>query len=123
MTVLIHRSQSLFIISLMNRVSFENCEHTSYNFLSPDLSLASNKTEEVSKFHQFDFFFHRARGNRAYLLQMQSGKVLVYCHMTGIGLGACGGEGWTLVMKTDGHKVWLQSVGSESRQKYEHSPP
>ena len=31
------------------------------------------------------------------------GEVPVYCHMTSI--GACGGGGWTLVMKIDGHKV------------------
>ena len=54
---------------------------------------------KVSKFHQFDFF-DRARGNRAYLLQMQSGKVLVYCHMTSIGLGACGGGGATRSIST-----------------------
>jgi len=29
----------------------------------------------------------------------------VYCHMTSYGIGGCGGGGWTLVMKTDGHKV------------------
>ena len=27
------------------------------------------------------------------------------CHMTGVGLGACGGGGWTLVMKTNGTKA------------------
>ena len=36
---------------------------------------------------------------------MPSGKVPVYCHMSGHGLRACGGGGWTLVMKTDGNKV------------------
>ena len=36
---------------------------------------------------------------------MHSGKVPVYCHMTNHGLGACGGGGWTLVMKIDGNKV------------------
>jgi len=46
----------------------------------------------------------KARGNRAYTLQMHSGKVPVYCHMTNHGLGACGGGGWTLVMKIDGNK-------------------
>lgn len=50
-------------------------------------------------------FSIRSQGNRAYLLQMPSGKVSVYCHMTSHGLGACGGGGWTLVMKTDGTKV------------------
>ena len=48
---------------------------------------------------------------------MQSGKVFVYCHMTSHGLGACGGGGWTLVMKTDGHKVFLHSALSELREK------
>ena len=36
---------------------------------------------------------------------MPSGKVPVYCHMSRHGLGACGGGGWTLVMKTNGIKV------------------
>ena len=36
---------------------------------------------------------------------MPSGKVPVYLHMTRHGLGACGGGGWTLIMKTDGNKV------------------
>ncbi|KAL9965466.1 hypothetical protein ACROYT_G029268 [Oculina patagonica] len=44
----------------------------------------------------------RSRGNRAYVLQTDIGKVPVYCHMTSI--GACGSGGWTLVMKIDGHK-------------------
>ena len=47
---------------------------------------------------------------------MQSRKVLVYCHMTNIGLGACGGGGWTLVMKTDGRIVsicWLRPRENE----------
>ena len=49
--------------------------------------------------------FIRSPGNKAYLLKTDIGKVPVYCHMTGQGIGACGGGGWTLVMKTDGHKV------------------
>ena len=36
---------------------------------------------------------------------MPFGKVPVYCHMSRHGLRACGGAGWTLVMKTDGNKV------------------
>ena len=36
-------------------------------------------------------------------------KIPVYCYMTGVNLGACGEGGWTLVMKTDGTKVWLFS--------------
>ncbi|KAL9953770.1 hypothetical protein ACROYT_G041233 [Oculina patagonica] len=44
-----------------------------------------------------------SQGNKAYLLQMDSGKVPVFCLMTS--LGACGGGGWTLVMKIDGAKT------------------
>ena len=36
---------------------------------------------------------------------MDVGKIPVYCQMTSHGIGACGGGGWTLVMKIDGHKV------------------
>ena len=56
------------------------------------------------------FVFTRAQGNRAYPLQMHYGKVPVYCHMTSHGLGACGGGGWTLVLKTDGSKVPLGTL-------------
>lgn len=46
----------------------------------------------------------RSRGNTAYVLQTNTGKIPVYCHMTSHGIGGCGGGGWTLVMKIDGHK-------------------
>ena len=39
------------------------------------------------------------------MLQTNTGKIPVYCHMTSHGIGGCGGGGWTLVMKIDGHKV------------------
>ena len=39
-------------------------------------------------------------------------KIPVYCHMTGADLGACGGGGWTLVMKTNGAKVYLFSANN-----------
>lgn len=48
----------------------------------------------------------RADGNKAYLLQIGSEKVPVYCHMTS--LGECGGYGWTLVMKMNGSLVCTQ---------------
>ncbi|KAL9953706.1 hypothetical protein ACROYT_G041161 [Oculina patagonica] len=48
---------------------------------------------------------HKSQGNKAYLLQINSRKVPVFCHMTIHGLGACGGGGWTLVMKIDGAKA------------------
>ena len=49
----------------------------------------------------------RAKENAAYLLDVGSTKVPVYCHdhMTKHGLDACGGGGWTLVMKVNGSKV------------------
>jgi len=45
-----------------------------------------------------------SRGNKAYTLSLGSTKIPVYCHMVSAGLGACGGGGWTLVMKIDGSK-------------------
>jgi len=50
------------------------------------------------------FFFFRSGGNRGYLLKLGSSVLPVYCHMTN-DLGACGGGGWTLVMKIDGNQV------------------
>ena len=49
--------------------------------------------------------YTRSQGNKAYLLNIESENIPVYCHMTSAGLGACGGGGWTLVMKIDGSKV------------------
>lgn len=47
----------------------------------------------------------RSSGNKAYPLKLGSSIELdVYCHMAN-DLGACGGSGWTLVMKIDGNKV------------------
>ena len=48
---------------------------------------------------------YRTEGNKAYLMGIASQNILVYCHMNHIGIGACGGGGWTLVMKIDGTKV------------------
>ena len=46
------------------------------------------------------------RENKAYSLNVESEKIPVYCHMEGTTqLEACGGGGWTLVMKIDGKKV------------------
>lgn len=49
--------------------------------------------------------FIRSQGNKAYFLQIGSGKIPVYCHMGNYGIGACGGGGWTMAMKIDGQKV------------------
>jgi len=51
------------------------------------------------------FSFISVRVNKSYELQTDSGKIPVYCHMTSDGIGACGGGGWTMVMKIDGNKV------------------
>ena len=53
----------------------------------------------------YKFLFTRKRENKAYLLNVESKLIPVYCHMEAAELGACGGGGWTLVMKTDGEKV------------------
>ena len=53
----------------------------------------------------YKFLFTRKRGNKAYFLNVESKLIPVYCHMKAAELGACGGGGWTLVMKTDGEKV------------------
>ena len=39
------------------------------------------------------------------MLQVDTGKLPIYCNMNGKALGDCGGGGWTLVMKIDGSKV------------------
>ena len=49
--------------------------------------------------------FIRSKGNKAYSLQIGSGKIIVYCHMDNSSIGACGCGGWTMVMKIDGQKV------------------
>ena len=56
----------------------------------------------INPFAPFEIRF---LGNNAYLLQTGCGYVPIYCHMTNSGMGACGGGGWTLVMKIDGQKV------------------
>ena len=53
----------------------------------------------------YKYLFTRKRENKAYLLNVESKQIPVYCHMEAAELGACGGGGWTLVMKTDGEKV------------------
>lgn len=64
----------------------------------------------ISVFFLFGFicclfvcFFIRSSSNKAHLLKVESAEVAVYCHMTN--LGACGGGGWTLVMKMNGTQV------------------
>ena len=51
------------------------------------------------------YLFTRKRENKAYFLNVKSKLIPVYCHMEAAELGACGGGGWTLVMKIDGKQV------------------
>lgn len=67
------------------------------NLLNPPVSNFTSCREIYVK-------YGRSRGNTAYMLQTNTGKIPVYCHMTSHGIGGCGGGGWTLVMKIDGHK-------------------
>ena len=53
----------------------------------------------------YQYPFDRACENKAYTLNVNSEQIPVYCHMVGAKLEACGGGGWTLVMKIDGRKV------------------
>ena len=68
---------------------------------------------QVTQNHQvtvkYFFLFLRSEGNRGYLLKLGSSVLPVYCHMTN-DLGACGGGGWTLVMKIDGNQVTLKGT-------------
>ena len=53
----------------------------------------------------YKYLFTRKGENKAYLLNVESKLISVYCHMEAAELEACGGGGWTLVMKIDGKKV------------------
>ena len=53
----------------------------------------------------YKYPFTRKCKNKAYFLNVESKRIPVYCHMEAAELGACGGGGWTLVMKIDGKKV------------------
>jgi hypothetical protein len=58
-----------------------------------------------NKFYHISNILFSNLKNGIYYLQAKasSQKYPVYCQMTGI--PGCGGGGWTLVMKTDGHEV------------------
>ena len=59
----------------------------------------------ASKMSLYKYLFTRKRENKAYLLNVESKQIPVYCQMEAAELGACGGGGWTLVMKIDGKQV------------------
>ena len=51
-----------------------------------------------NKYHLSQYLFTRMRENKAYVLNVESEKIPVYCHMKRTTqLEACGGGGWTLV--------------------------
>ncbi|XP_073241348.1 uncharacterized protein [Porites lutea] len=64
-----------------------------------------------------------ANENTAYLLDVGSTKVPVYCHMTTHGLDTCGGGGWTLVMKINGSKKTFHYNSSLWRDKVDFNLP
>lgn len=64
-----------------------------------------------------------SKENKAYRLQMNTGKLPVYCNMDGAGLGDCGGGGWTLVMKIDGTKTTFKYDSSYWTNKREYGLP
>lgn len=66
--------------------------------------------------------FHKSAGNKAYSLNTRGGKIPVYCHMTRNGIGKCGGGGWTLVMKIDGHKQTFHYDSSYWTHKISFNP-
>ena len=95
-------------------MKFFTCENFSLHIIeviTDSCLIPNSRSFSFEKIHtkKLDFFFNflinRSPGNKAYLLQMDSGKIPVYCHMTSDGLGRCGGGGWTMVMKIDGTKV------------------
>ena len=58
---------------------------------------------EVS-YSKCSYLLLRSLGDKDYQVTLGSEVFPVYCHMTD-DLGACGGSGWTLVMKIDGNQV------------------
>ena len=65
---------------------------------------------KLLKIDNIFYCFTSGKENKAYILKVESAKIPVYCHMTSVGRGACGGGGWTLVMKSDGTKVYLLRI-------------
>lgn len=58
-----------------------------------------------AKYINISFFCSNSQ-NGPYNLQLGDEELSVYCDMNGADLGECGAGGWTLVMKTDGNKVF-----------------
>ncbi|CAH3016626.1 unnamed protein product [Porites evermanni] len=66
---------------------------------------------------------HKSQVNKAYFLQIGSRKIPVYCHMGNYGIGACGGGGWTMVMKIDGQKSTFHYASKLWNNKNEFNLP
>lgn len=62
----------------------------------------------ISKVLSLALYSIRGIQNKAYLLQIGNQSIWVYCHMKG--LGRCDGNGWTLVMKMNGSKVYTAFI-------------
>ena len=74
-------------------------DYNNYNFI-----YVASIVDIIISLTNILFLIISLRENKAYMLQTDIGKIPVYCHMTSC-FGACGGAGWTLVMKIDGSKV------------------
>ncbi|XP_020623534.1 uncharacterized skeletal organic matrix protein 5-like isoform X1 [Orbicella faveolata] len=72
---------------------FELVENISMSLQPPPVTASSCK----------ELYDNGLRENKDYMLEIDSGKIPVYCHMTS-DIGECGGGGWTMVMKIDGSK-------------------
>jgi len=86
----------------------------------------NNSAHENSAGHSFascQQIYKNHKENKAYLLEMDNRKLHVYCHMTSSGLGACGGGGWTLVMKIDGTKPTFHYDSKLWRNKMDFNLP
>ena len=52
----------------------------------------------------------RSKENKAYPIEVGGQTVNIYCQMTTTSDNACEDGGWTLVMKTDGTKVYTKKI-------------
>ena len=107
-----------YALPLPHRLDVDRCINFSSLILDVILFLYSPKSRSQARILIYCHWAILIRGNenKAYILKVGSVKIPVYSHMTSVGLGACGGGGWTLVMKTDSTKVYLLRIQSDTLQ-------
>ncbi|PFX12402.1 Atlastin-1 [Stylophora pistillata] len=91
----------LITISVKQNEAIKSIEATGVRIVSALV----NVTRADSLFYSCKEIFEnqKSKENKAYVLLSTLRNIPVYCHMTD-DLEACGGGGWTLVMKIDGNK-------------------